>query len=159
MRFKLVYAVYNTVFFLTSQTAQVQSFQMVASHLMPNGLYVLHADVPNLTLFETQSVSAHEIDIDRVVIGVMQHRQAAQQLISQQVVLQADGIHLYPVVTRYAWPAELDLMAELAGLRLRARWAGWAQEPFGDSSRTHVSVYTLAAAEGEPSQLTNESLL
>jgi hypothetical protein len=63
---------------------------------------------------------------------------------TQQVVLTERGIHLYPVQSRYAWPSELDLMARLAGLQLRNRWAGWAEEPFTATSASHVSVYACA---------------
>jgi hypothetical protein len=75
------------------------------------------------------------------------HRDPIDQRIdSEHVVLTAGGIRLYPLSIRYAWPSELDLMARLAGLRLRLRerWAGWRREPFGADSTTHVSVYGLA---------------
>ena len=55
--------------------------------------------------------------------------------------LAAQGVRLYPIVTRYAWPSELDLMARIAGLRLKDRWAGWNGEPFTATSPRHVSVY------------------
>ncbi len=67
-----------------------------------------------------------------------------QRVVSQHVLLSEQGIRLYPVQIRYAWPSELDLMARLAGLQLRHRWAGWAQEPFTATSGSHVSVYARA---------------
>lgn len=65
-------------------------------------------------------------------------------MVSQHVVLSEQGIRLYPVQIRYAWPFALDLMARLAGLQLRNRWAGWAQEPFNATNGSHVSVYARA---------------
>ena len=61
-----------------------------------------------------------------------------------------EGIRLYPVEIRYAWPSELDLMARLAGLRLRERWGGWSGESFDASSGTHVSVYERAPRGKSP---------
>jgi hypothetical protein len=72
------------------------------------------------------------------------HDAVAQRTMSQRVVLTDGGLKLYPVQVRYAWPAELDLMARLAGLGLRARWAGWQREPFTAQSGRHVSVYERA---------------
>jgi hypothetical protein len=72
------------------------------------------------------------------------HDPVQQRVVSQQVVLSEQGICVYPVQLRYAWPSELDLMARRAGLQLRHRWAGWAQEPFTATSGSHVSVYARA---------------
>jgi hypothetical protein len=69
------------------------------------------------------------------------HDPVAQQVHSHQIVITDGGAKLYPVDIRYAWPSELDLMARLAGLRLRERWGGWNREPFGAASGAHVSVY------------------
>jgi hypothetical protein len=81
---------------------------------------------------------------DGVVLTVAQHDLIAQQIQAQQLLLRADRIRLVPGVLRYAWPAELDLMARLAGLRLRERWGGWRREPFTAASRSHVSLYERA---------------
>jgi hypothetical protein len=64
-----------------------------------------------------------------------------QRLIESHVHLSVEGVRLFPIVTRYAWPSELDLMARIAGLRLKERWGGWNREPFTAASRMHVSVY------------------
>jgi hypothetical protein len=72
---------------------------------------------------------------------VGRHDPVAQTLDESHVELTAAGIRVAPIVCRYAWPSELDLMARLAGLRLRERWGGWAGEPFTGDSRLHVSVY------------------
>ena len=69
---------------------------------------------------------------------------AEQRSESQHVVLTPEGATFYPVSIRWAYPAELDLMARLGGLRLRERWAGWSREPFTKASPKHVSVYESA---------------
>ena len=72
-----------------------------------------------------------------------QHDAATQQVISQKVVIKDGDVRLYPVQIRYAWPSELDLMAQLAGLRLRERWSNWQREPFSSNSGKHISVYSF----------------
>jgi hypothetical protein len=63
---------------------------------------------------------------------------------TQHIHFTDDGIEMYPVQLRYAWPSELDLMARLAGLTLRDRWGGWDRQPFTAASTNHVSVYERA---------------
>ena len=70
-----------------------------------------------------------------------QHHAATQNVVSQQVVITEGNIRLYPVQMRYCWPSELDLMAQLAGLRLRERWSNWKREPFTSDSGFHISIY------------------
>jgi hypothetical protein len=79
--------------------------------------------------------------VDAVRLDVLRHDAAAQRIEESHVTLSAGGVRLNPVVQRYAWPSELDLMARLAGLRLRERWGGWQREPFTRDSGLHVSVY------------------
>ena len=74
-------------------------------------------------------------------LDVGRHDAVNQILNETHVHLSGDGVRLYPIVTRYAWPSELDLMARIAGLRLRDRWSGWNGEPFTSTSTRHVSVY------------------
>jgi hypothetical protein len=107
-----------------------------------DGAFVLEAFVPDLTRFDRgQRVGAVEVEVDRVRLETSVHDPIQQRVMSQQVILTERGIRLYPVQIRYAWPSELDLMARLAGLQLRHRWAGWAEEPFTAASGSHVSVY------------------
>jgi len=81
------------------------------------------------------------IEVDAVRIGVLKHDAATQTIEQNHVALSTEGIRLNPVAQRYAWPTELDLMAQLAGLGLQQRWGGWSREPFESSSSFHVSVY------------------
>jgi SAM-dependent methyltransferase len=144
-QFTLIFAVFNTFFGLLSQEDQVRCVLGVADHLTDDGVFVLEAFVPDLTRFDRgQRVEARQVATDHVRLDTSVHDPVQQRVMSQHVVLSAQGIRLYPVQIRYAWPSELDLMARLAGLQLRHRWAGWAEEPFTASSGSHVSVYAHA---------------
>ena len=141
-RYPLIYLVYNTLFNLTTQVAQVRCFQNVAAHLTEDGVFVLEAFVPDLGRYRGgQSLETEAVGLDVVTIEACRHDPVAQRLDKVHVALSDAGARLYPVVLRYAWPTELDLMARLAGLRLRERWGGWNGEPFLATSGTHVSVY------------------
>lgn len=141
-RFTLIFVVFNTFFGLLSQEDQVRCFLGVAQHLTHDGIFVLEAFVPDLSRFDRgQRVEVRAVETDRVYLDASRHDPVQQRVMSQHVVLSAQGIRFYPVQLRYAWPSELDLMARLAGLQLRHRWGGWAEEPFTAASGSHVSVY------------------
>lgn len=144
--FRLVYLVYGTIGNLTTQDEQVACFANAAAHLEPGGCFVVEVGVPDLRRLppgEDTRVFAHApgaVGYDRYTDLV------AQQAVSHHFV--ADGSHVREQRTpfRYVWPSELDLMARLAGLRRRARWAGWDRSPFTGESRAHVSVWERPAA-------------
>lgn len=141
-RFTLVYVVFNTFFVLLTQDDQVDTFASVARHLEPGGAFVMEAFVPDVGRFDRgQRVGAIDVSPDEVRLEVTKHDALEQRSVSQQVVIREDGIHLYPVQIRYASIAELDLMARLAGLRLRERWADWDRSSLRDGSPKHVSVW------------------
>lgn len=141
-RYGLVYVVFNTFFALLTQTEQVRCFRNVASHLIPGGVFVLEAFVPDLTRFDRgQRVEADHVGTDVLRLGASSHDPVHQHVTSLHVVIGQGQVRMFPVQIRYAWPSELDLMAGLAGLRLRERWAGWQDEPFTAASGAHVSVY------------------
>jgi SAM-dependent methyltransferase len=141
-KFALVYIVFNTFFALSTQEEQVQCFRNVAAHLAPGGCFVIEAFVPDLSRFTYgQSNFARKVTTDEVTLDVSQHHAATQNVISQQVVIRDGKIQMYPVQIRYCWPSEMDLMAQLAGLRLRERWSNWKREPFTSDSGFHISVY------------------
>jgi SAM-dependent methyltransferase len=147
--FPLVYVVFNTFFALPGQEDQVRCFAAVADRLAPGGAFVLTGFVPDQGLYAGgQSVRATHLGLDEVRLDLARHDPVAQRVEFQHVVLAEGGIRLYPGAIRYAWPSELDLMARLAGLRLRERWGGWRREPFGPDSGLHVSVYEHAGAAG-----------
>jgi SAM-dependent methyltransferase len=141
--YRLIFVVYNTLFNLLTQEDQVRCFQNVAAHLADDGLFVVEAFVPAYLyrLRDDQYVDAERIDVSEVRLDVGRHDPVAQRLDESHVELSSAGVRVSPIVARYAWPSELDLMARIAGMRLQQRWSGWEQEPFTATSRRHVSVY------------------
>ena len=145
-RFSLVYVVFNTLFQATSQEAQVQCFRSAAAHLTDDGVFVVEAFVPDPTRFTRgQIVSASRVESDLVSLEISRHDPVNQLVHSQHLFVSESGIKLYPVQVRYSWPSELDLMAQLAGMRLRERWGDWDGSPFTASSENHISIYESAA--------------
>ena len=112
----------------------------MAAHLTADGVFVLEAFVPQSANF-TGGLKVTAVTDERIGLKVSEHDPVRQRLKSQHVVIRNQEIRLYPVEVRYAWPAELDLMARLAGLRLRYRWADWNRTEIGPNSQRHVSVY------------------
>jgi len=144
-RYTLVYVVFNTLFALQTQEAQIRCFRNVAAHLADGGIFVVEAFVPDLTRFDRdQRIETERVGLDDVWLGLARHYPAEQRVESQHVLLSDREIRLYPVQIRYAFPSELDLMARLAGLRLRDRFDGWKREPFTGATATCVSVYARA---------------
>jgi SAM-dependent methyltransferase len=144
--FAVVYIPFNTLFALTTQEEQVRCFQNVARHLTEDGVFVVEAFVPDVSRYDRhQRVSVDQVNNDHVLLEVSRHDPVRQMSDTQHVVLSESGTKLYPVRIRYAYPSELDLMARLAGLRLRERFGGWHREPFTSASVAHVSVYERAS--------------
>ncbi len=143
--FALVFVVFNTFFGLLSQEEQVRCFRNVSKRLTPDGVFVIEAFVPDQTRHvRGQSTSVTRVEADSIGLDVSRHDPVTQRVISQHVHIAESAVRLYPVQIRYAWPAELDLMAQLAGLRLRERWGGWKGERFTATSGSHVSIYERA---------------
>ncbi|HEX6490659.1 MAG TPA: methyltransferase domain-containing protein [Gaiellaceae bacterium] len=140
--FPLIFLAFNTLFALLSQEEQVRMFANVARQLTPDGLFIVEAFVPDLSRYARgQSVSVTKIELDSVQLDFGRHDPVNQIVDVQVATFGERGTTLRPIRLRYAWPAELDLMARLAGLRLRERWGGWAREEFQADSRQHVSLY------------------
>lgn len=141
--YRLIYIVFNTLFNLLTQEDQVRCFENVAAHLAPGGLFVVEGAVPAdlYRLRNDQYVDLEALGVEEVRLDVARHDPVKQLLEETHITLTAAGLHLNPIVTRYAWPAELDLMARIAGLRLVERWGGWSREPFTAASKNCVSVY------------------
>lgn len=143
--FALVVLAVNTIFALPDQQTQVQCFANAARHLRPGGMFVVEAWVPDLADFRHNRLVRPRIHrSDRVSIEVVRLDPVAQMMETTQTVLDHKGVRLYPTNHRYAWPSELDLMAQLAGMRLTDRWEDWRATAFCGESRKHVSVYALA---------------
>jgi SAM-dependent methyltransferase len=143
--YRLIYVVWNTFFNLLTQDEQVRCFENVAAHLAGDGSFVVEAGLPDYAyrLRNNQYVDAEAIEVGKVRLDVLRHDPATQMIEESHVTLSRDGIRLNPVVQRYAWPPELDLMARIAGLRLKERWDGWKREPYTGAGPTVVSVYGL----------------
>ena len=140
--FSLVLLAINTIYALPDQDAQVATFENAARHLRPGGLFVVEAWVPDLSRFDRgQGVWARKVSGDRVSVEVAWLDAPAQMMRTTQLQFTDGDVRLYPANHRYAWPSELDLMARLAGMRLRERWQNWQRDPFTNDSRDHVSVY------------------
>ena len=139
----LIYVVFNTFLMLPTQDDQVRCFARVAANLVPGGVFVMEAFVPDLTRFD----DGQQVRVDRLEpitrFTASMHDQVRQQIHARHFVLGPGGIETYPIEMRYAWPAELDLMARLAGMRLAGRWAGWEGEPFTSASDGHVSAWEV----------------
>lgn len=143
--FSLVFIVFNTIFCLLTQDEQIRCFKNVAKKLSAGGLFVVEAFVPDLSRFDRfQRLAVEGIDDGAVRIEASKHDPAKQQVESRHIVLTEAGAKFYPLRIRYAWPSELDLMARLAGMRLRDRWGSWRRDPFTSMSTTHISVYERA---------------
>ena len=141
-QFSLIYVVVNTIYALLSQEEQVRCFQNVTRHLASGGVFVLEAFVPDLARFtggqnmRVTHIGESEIHFDAAMVEVDK-----QKIIAQHAVLTPQGIQFYPVQIRYIWTSEMDLMARLAHLHLKARWADWKKNTFSANSSMHISVY------------------
>ena len=142
--FRLVYLVFNTINNLTTQDAQVACFANAAAHLEPGGCFVIEVGVPDLQrLPPGQTAVPFTVRDDR--LGFDTYDVVTQEMWSHHHWRDGDAWQALAMPFRYVWPSELDLMARLAGLRLRDRWAGWDRSPFGPDSGAHVSVYERPA--------------
>jgi hypothetical protein len=138
--FSLVYLVFNTIFNLTTQEGQVACFENAARHLGSGGRFVIEARVPELQRLPLgQTVLPWRADPEGMSFYV--YDVTTQRLGGQHYNLVDGRIEPSPIELRYAWPAELDLMARIAGLELEHRWANFRREKFTHLSPAHVSVY------------------
>jgi SAM-dependent methyltransferase len=139
--FDLVYLVYNTIGNVTTQDAQVATFENAARHLRDSGCFVVETGVPALRDVprgERYRVFDHRDDYH----GIDEYDVVTQAMWSHHYTRSDDGTYRRSTVPfRYAWPAEFDLMARIAGLRLLERWAWWDRSPFTATSTAHVSVW------------------
>ena len=142
--FSLVYLVYNTISNLTTQAGQVACFRNAAAHLERGGCFLIEVMVPQLQRLppgETFQVFFGSQDywgIDEVDV-------ATQTSTSHHIEFVDGRAERFSMPFRYAWPAEYDLMAQIAGMQLRERWGGWEWEPYTSESRAHVSVWERPA--------------
>ncbi len=142
--FSLVFLVRNTITNLTTQAEQVSCFENAAAHLEPGGCFVIENYIPALRqLPPGQTVRPFEVTPTH--LGFEEYDLASQIALSHHYWFVDGQVDTFTSAHRYVWPSELDLMARLAGLELRARWADWHRQPFTADSESHISIWTRAA--------------
>jgi SAM-dependent methyltransferase len=142
--FSLAYLVFNTIMNLTTQAAQVACFRNAAAHLEPGGCFVIEVTIPDLRRLPPGE-TFHVFNASENHWGIDEYEVATQGLRSHHFETVDGTVERLSIPFRYAWPSELDLMAQLAGMRLRSRWGGWKREPFTSESTKHVSVWEKPA--------------
>ena len=142
--FFLILAIGDTLNMLATQEAQRRCLERFARKLLHGGSFVVEGAVRIPDVRPEGSVGVQSVEADEVRLIVSKADPATQTLHQAHVILRADGIRIIPVSGRHVPPAELDLMASLAGLRLRERWGDWQRQPFAAQSRRHVSIYERA---------------
>ena len=142
--FSGAYLVFNTIMNLTTQAAQVACFRNVAAHLEPGGCFVIEVGIPALRQLPPGE-TIHAFHVGETSWGLDEYDVARQGLVSHHFRIVDGKLARLSIPFRYAWPAELDLMAELGGMTLRDRWSGWKREPFTSDSVKHVSVWEKPA--------------
>ena len=139
-RFALAYLVFNTIMNLTSAEQQIACFRNAAGHLLPGGCFVIEVGIPDLRrLPPGEAIRPFTVKPDR--FGFDEYDVASQRLTSHHYTVEEGKLRAFAMPFRYVWPAELDLMARLAGMTLRERWGDWDRAPFTSESTKHVSVW------------------
>jgi SAM-dependent methyltransferase len=145
--FSVVSLAFNAIFGLPDRDAQIACFRNAAAHIEPGGCFVVEAFVLRPEqLTGSWSILPRSVGEDHAELQLARYEPASQRIERTLVHLRPDGVRLVPVMDSYAWPGELDLMARIAGLRLRSRAGGWSGEPFDASSSKHISIYELGDA-------------
>lgn len=141
--YRLVFVVWNSFTNLLTQDEQVRCFESVAEHLADDGVFALENFVPR-DIPVGGYVEPDAVELDGAQIGVWKHDAVTQVIEGQHIWFGTSGIKVNPIVQRYVWPAEMDLMARIAGLQLVERWEDWHRREFTGRSTSHVSVYARA---------------
>jgi SAM-dependent methyltransferase len=152
--FRLVYLLRNTITNLTTQDQQVEAFRNAARHLEPGGVFVIENYVPELQRLPP-GVTRHVFMATPEHVGFEEYDVANQVAVSHHYWVIDGHLEQFSSPHRYVWPAELDLMARLAGLTLRERWSNWDQEPFTSASRSHISVWEQAIGPSLSTEVTS----
>ncbi|MCF4122671.1 class I SAM-dependent methyltransferase [Antribacter sp. KLBMP9083] len=147
--FSLVYLVFNTISNVTTQDGQVDVFRNAAAHLRPGGCFLIEVAVPDLRRMppgqDTVPFTVAPDEEGGGYVGFDRYDVVTQEFTSNHVTVTPDGRGEFRSISfRYAWPAEMDLMARIAGLHLSHRWADWNRSPFTADSTDHVSVWEKA---------------
>ena len=138
--FTVAYLVANTIMNLTTQEQQVACFQNAAAHLEPGGCFVIEVLVPGLRRLPPGE-KFQPFDVSPGHLGFDEYDVVRQGLVSHHYWIDEGSVEVLSPPFRYVWPSELDLMARLAGMRLRERWGSWTRDPFTSESTEHVSIW------------------
>lgn len=144
--YSLIYIPFTTFFALSSQDEQLRCMRNVRAHLDAGGCFVMDAFVPDVRRYTyNQCTYVADVKLDQVMIDVSTHDPVNQTIMSSHVLFEDGGtVRLFPVMVRYAWPAELDAMGLASGLVLADRFGDYERRRFDASSTRHVSVYRTA---------------
>jgi len=142
--FRLVYLLRNTITNLTTQDHQVECFRNVAAHLAPGGLFVIENYIPELRNLPPGD-NVHVFARTPTHLAFEEYDLAAQVAVSHHYWMIDGELRTFTSPHRYLWPAELDLMARIAGMTLRERWSDWRRTPFTGDSRHHIAVWVKGA--------------
>jgi SAM-dependent methyltransferase len=145
--FTLVYLVRNTITNLTTQDEQVECFRNAAAHLESGGCFVIENYIPELRRLPPGE-TVHPFTVTPTHLGFEEYDVASQIAHSHHYWVVDGQLEVRATPHRYVWPSELDLMARIAGMTLRERWAGWTRAPFTSDSRSHVSVWQKTPKPG-----------
>ncbi len=147
-RYGLVYLVFNTIFNLLTAEDQIRCFQNAATHLHPDGFFVVETALPHAWIAPDQSDYVHteHVGINSVRLDVARYDPVTQLLEENHVTITPDGVKMAPIVCRLITPGEMDLMARIAGMRLANRFANWQKSNFDNKSKAHISVYGFEKA-------------
>ena len=143
--FSIVYLVYNTITNLTTQDEQVACFENAARHLQPGGRFVIENLVPSLRALPPGAPGS-VFGLTEDYVGIDDFLDRTHRQISRSRHFRRIDEHTFSELTipfRYVWPAELDLMARIAGMSLEHRWADWDRSEFTGESPSHISVWRL----------------
>jgi SAM-dependent methyltransferase len=148
-QFSLVYLVFNTISNVTTQDGQVAVFCNAAAHLRPGGLFLIEVGLPDLRRLPPGQDTVPFTVAPRLegggYVGFDQYDVVTQQFTSNHITVSADGSGRFRRIPfRYAWPAEMDLMARIAGMKLRHRWSDWDRSDLTQESTKHISVWAKA---------------
>lgn len=145
--FSLVYLVFNAITCLLTQDQQVECFRNAAKHLQPGGCFVIEVFIPQLQRLPPGE-TARPFHVGEHHLGFDTFDLVNQRLVSHHYSIEDGAARTFRSPHRFVWPSELDLMAKLAGLELRERWADWNETPFTADSTSHVSVWQKATRLG-----------
>jgi SAM-dependent methyltransferase len=140
--FSLVFVAFSTLYVFENQETQVRCFENAAWHLKPGGLFLVEAFVHDRSRWHFgQETTTTKIEHEFASVRVGLHDPLTQLIKLQYMDFTPQGIKFRPNRLRYVWPSEMDLMARIAGLRLKERWGGWDRSPFTSESNSQVAVY------------------